>query len=167
MKCEFEGCEVDEEFPYACPDCLKAFCEKHKDAAAHICKPFNLAEANKKRVANTYAKFQEEVVNSSVPTVVDFYADWCVPCKVIEPILDKLAIEFDGKVRFRRINADSRDYEDVVGQYGTESIPTIVFFSGGKALDTKVGAAPIEVFRKWINDLLSGKGPDDMGIMAK
>ena len=75
------------------------------------------------------SSFQDEVVNSPQPVVVDFYADWCGPCKIIEPIVHKLADEYQGKVKFVKIDPDAN--QELAMQFGIMSIPTVMFFSRG------------------------------------
>ena len=93
-----------------------------------------------------------EVINSEIPVVVDFWATWCGPCKAIAPIIDELAVEFEGKVLVCKCNVDECD--DVPMDYGIRSIPTVLFFMGGEVVDRHVGAATKDVFAAKINALL-------------
>lgn len=93
-----------------------------------------------------------EVINSEIPVVVDFWATWCGPCKAIAPIIDELAVEFEGKVLVCKCNVDECD--DVPMDYGIRSIPTVLFFKGGEVVDRHVGAATKDVFAAKINALL-------------
>jgi thioredoxin len=79
-------------------------------------------------------------ITEGVSLVVDFWAPWCGPCKMIGPIIDELAGDFDGKVTFAKINVDEQ--QRIAGTNGVSSIPTILFYKGGKRVDTLVGAVP-------------------------
>ncbi len=90
--------------------------------------------------AFTDGNFEEEVLNSDVPVLVDFYADWCGPCKMIAPIVEALAKDYDGKVKIGKLDVDSNGA--TAQKYKVMSIPTIILFKDGKAVDTLVGAVP-------------------------
>ncbi|HYC12488.1 MAG TPA: thioredoxin [Nitrososphaerales archaeon] len=96
-------------------------------------------------------KFQAEVVRSDLPVVVDFYADWCGPCKMIAPVLEQLSKEYKGKAKFVKINTD--DNQELAGQFGIMSIPTVMFFSNGKVEDIVIGAVPAAVFKQKLESL--------------
>ncbi|MBI3859876.1 MAG: thioredoxin [Thaumarchaeota archaeon] len=96
--------------------------------------------------------FQEEVVKSEKPVVVDFYADWCGPCRVITPIMDQLSKEYDGKVKFVKIDTD--DNQELAAQFGIMSIPTVMLFAKGKVEDIVIGAVPSAVFKTKIDGLV-------------
>jgi thioredoxin 1 len=98
------------------------------------------------------SEFQDEVVKSERPVVVDFYADWCGPCKIIEPIVHKLAEEYNGRVKFVSIDTDAN--QELTGQFGIMSIPTVMFFSKGKVEDIVVGAVPATVLKAKVESLL-------------
>ena len=99
-----------------------------------------------KPVVVSDATFDEEVVNSEVPVLVDFWADWCAPCKMIAPIVEELAGEFDGKVKVAKLDVDSNP--KVATTYGIRGIPTLLIFSGGSPVDQVVGAVPKTVLKK-------------------
>lgn len=84
------------------------------------------------------AEFQNEVLESSIPVLVDFWAPWCGPCRVVGPIVDQIASELGGKVKVLKMNVD--DNPEVPGQLGIRSIPTLKVFSGGKEVNQMVGA---------------------------
>jgi thioredoxin 1 len=88
----------------------------------------------------TDGTFEDEVIGSDVPVLVDFWADWCAPCKIIAPIVEELAGEYDGKVKFAKLDVDTNPR--VATQYGIRSIPTLLIFSGGSPVDQVVGAVP-------------------------
>jgi thioredoxin 1 len=94
--------------------------------------------------------FEADVLNASEPVVVDFYADWCPPCKMMEPFVEQLADEYAGKVKIGKLDTDANP--DIAMRYSVSGIPTLGFFQGGKLVDRMVGypggAAPI---RDWIN----------------
>ena len=89
--------------------------------------------------------FEEEVVQSDVPVLVDFWADWCAPCKMIAPIVEDLAGEYDGKVKFAKLDVDSNP--KVATTYGIRGIPTLLIFKGGSPVDQVVGAVPKAVLK--------------------
>ena len=80
----------------------------------------------------TTAYFEEEVLNSDLPVLVDFYADWCGPCKMMAPIVEKLAEEYDGKIKVGKCNTD--DNMPLTQKYRVASIPTFIIFKGGEAV---------------------------------
>ena len=88
----------------------------------------------------TEANFEAEVLQSDLPVFVDFYADWCGPCKMMSPVIDKLAQEYDGKIKVGKVNVDENG--DLAVRYGIMSIPNMVFFKGGQPVDRVVGAIP-------------------------
>jgi thioredoxin len=95
----------------------------------------------------------QEIIDSSVLVFVDFYADWCGPCKIIAPSIDNLAHEFDGTVKFAKLNID--DNPDVAERYGVRSIPTLMIFRKGKPIRTMVGASPIGHYRGELQKVVS------------
>lgn len=94
----------------------------------------------------------EEYLNSGKPMVVDFWAEWCGPCRMVGPIIDELAQEYEGKVTIGKMDVDNND--EVVGQFGIRNIPTVLFFKDGKMVDKVVGAVPKATFVSKIDALL-------------
>lgn len=94
----------------------------------------------------------EELVNSGKPMVIDFWAEWCGPCRMVGPIIDELATEYEGKVTIGKMDVDNNN--DVVAQFGIRNIPTVLFFKDGKMVDKQVGAAQKSAFVAKIDALL-------------
>jgi thioredoxin 1 len=96
----------------------------------------------------TDANFESDVKGASGPVVVDFWAEWCGPCKMIAPALEEIAKEMQGKVTIAKLNVDENP--GVAGTYGIRSIPTLMLFKDGKMASSKVGAVPKSELKKWI-----------------
>ena len=97
--------------------------------------------------------FQEQVLKSSTPVVVDFWASWCVPCRTVSPIIDELAAEYQGKVKVGKLNVDENS--QTAGTYGIMSIPSVVVFKNGQPVKTMIGAQSKENFKKMIEETLT------------
>jgi thioredoxin 1 len=97
-------------------------------------------------------EFEKEVLQSELPTVVDFYADWCGPCQVVSPIIDSLSIEYPGRVKFAKVDTDANP--DLAEKFGVMSIPTVFIFKNGQIIERIVGAAPAAIYRKKIDTAL-------------
>jgi len=101
-------------------------------------------------VAVTDATFDAEVKNSDVPVVVDFWAEWCGPCKQIGPSLEELSSEMDGKVKIVKINVDENPNSPA--QMGVRGIPALFIFKDGQVVSNRAGAAPKAALQSWIED---------------
>lgn len=98
--------------------------------------------------AVTDATFDSDVIKADRPVVVDFWAEWCGPCKMISPALEEIAAEMDGQVTIAKMNIDEN--HDTVMKYGIRSIPTLIMFKNGEPAATQVGAAPKGKLVDWI-----------------
>lgn len=94
--------------------------------------------------------FATEVLNSDIPVVVDFWAEWCGPCKQIGPALEELSDEYDGKVKIVKVNVDENP--NAPAQFGVRSIPALFMFKDGEVVSNKIGAAPKAVLAGWIGE---------------
>ena len=99
--------------------------------------------------AVTDADFTEEVLNSDLPVLVDFWADWCGPCKMVAPIVEELANDYDGKLKVMKVDVDSSPL--TAGTYGIRSIPTLLIFKDGKPVQQVVGAVPKQMLQEKID----------------
>ena len=101
-------------------------------------------------VAVTDDSFETDVLKSDKPVVVDFWAEWCGPCKQIGPSLEEIAAEMGEEVTIAKVNID--DNPNAPSRYGVRGIPTMILFKGGEATSTKVGAAPKSAIENWIKE---------------
>ena len=102
--------------------------------------------------AVTKDNFDNEILKAQIPVVVDFYADWCGPCKMMSPLMEKLSGEYEGKVKFCKINVD--DEEELAIQNSVQSIPLFVLYKDGQVIDKAVGARAEDETREFISKAL-------------
>lgn len=108
--------------------------------------------AAKNIVTLTSQNFEAEVIKSAQPVLVDFWAEWCGPCKMLGPVLDELSSEYDGRARIGKVNID--DHQDLAVQFGIQSIPTLLVFKGGQIVGQTVGAKPKAALRQVLDAAL-------------
>lgn len=97
--------------------------------------------------------FEADVLKSETPVLVDFWAEWCTPCHMLNPILDEISKEYAGKVKVGKMNVDENI--KTPGSFNIMSIPTVILFKGGKPVSTTVGVQPKDVFKKAIDESLA------------
>ncbi len=100
----------------------------------------------------TKDNFESEVMNSDIPVLVDFYADWCGPCKMMGPVVENIAEKYAGKAKVGKVNIDEQ--EEIAGQFGIMSIPSFVFIKGGKKVDQAMGAMPASALEAKLEQIL-------------
>lgn len=100
----------------------------------------------------TDANFEELVINSDKPVMLDFWAVWCGPCRMIAPIVEEMSGEYEGKAVIGKVDVDNN--QDVAVKYGIRNIPTVLFIKNGEVVDKQVGAAPKQAFTAKLDALL-------------
>ena len=100
----------------------------------------------------TSANFDADVLGSEIPVVVDFFATWCGPCRMMAPVIEELAEEYDGKVKIGKLDVDENS--DIAARYGVMSIPTIILFKDGEIISKSVGLQDKEVLENAIKEML-------------
>ena len=106
-----------------------------------------------KAVEVTDSTFKSEVLDSSIPVMVDFWAEWCGPCKMIAPMVAELASEYEGRLKVTKVDVDKNG--NIAGQYRIMSIPSLLFFKGGQKVDQVVGAVPKQSLVNKIETILN------------
>ncbi len=97
----------------------------------------------------TTENFEAEVLKSKTPVVVDFWAEWCGPCRIFSPIIDEVSKAYEPKVKFGKLNTDENN--DIAGKYNIMSIPSVLVFEKGEVKAMSVGALPKDTFKKWLD----------------
>jgi thioredoxin 1 len=103
-------------------------------------------------IAVTDASFAEQVLGSPLPVLVDFWADWCPPCRAIAPIMRDLAAEYAGRLMVAKLNTDEQPR--TMAQYGVQGLPTLIIFQGGREVERLIGARPKRAYQERIDALL-------------
>ena len=103
----------------------------------------------------TDQNFNDEVLKSDIPVLVDFWAAWCMPCRMVGPIIEELATEYEGKVKVGKINVDENS--QIPGDFGVMSLPTVFIFKNGKPVKSIVGAQSKDNYKKEIDSILASR----------
>lgn len=105
-----------------------------------------------KPVVITDSNFEDEVLKSDKPVLVDFWAEWCGPCKLVAPVLEEIAKDYNGKVKIAKLDVDH--YQVVAARYGIRSIPTLMVFNNGEVVDQVIGAVPKPMITQKLDQVL-------------
>ena len=100
----------------------------------------------------TSDNFESEVIASEIPVLVDFWATWCGPCKMLGPVISQIADEYEGKVKVGKVNVDEE--EELAAKYGIQSIPTVLLFKGGEVVAESLGFKPLPAIKQFIDSAL-------------
>lgn len=95
--------------------------------------------------------FADEVIKSDIPVMIDFYAEWCGPCRMMSPIVEQFAKDYEGKIKIGKINVDEES--DLAMRFGVQSIPSFIFVKDGKVIDRITGALPKPVLKNYLDEL--------------
>jgi thioredoxin 1 len=109
-----------------------------------------MEELMSNEVTLTEENFEQEVINAEMPVLVDFWAEWCMPCKMVAPVLEEIADDYEGKLKVGKLNVDSEG--EIAMKYNVVSIPTILLFKDGKVVNQHVGAAPKNALENLFKD---------------
>ena len=107
----------------------------------------------------TDANFDSQVLQNDRPVLVDFWAEWCGPCRAIGPVIDELSAKFEGKAVVGKLNIDAN--QETAQRFGVESLPTVVIFQSGEIVETLVGARPLERYVLALNDAIQESHPEN------
>ena len=99
-------------------------------------------------ISSNDSNFENDVLKSDIPVVIDFWAEWCGPCKLLLPVFEELSEKYKGKIKFVKFNID--DSPEVPSKYGVRGIPNLIMFKDGKNVDSKVGAIPKNALEEWL-----------------
>jgi len=105
-----------------------------------------------KTITVTDANFEKEIIKSDIPVLVDFWAEWCMPCKMVTPILKEIAEEMEGKIKIARLDVDNSPQS--AGQYGIRSIPSLLIFKSGSVVEQIIGALPKNTIQQKIDNVI-------------
>jgi thioredoxin 1 len=94
--------------------------------------------------------FKSEVLNSKLPVVIDFWAEWCGPCRIFSPVVENISKDYENKVKFYKLNTDENP--EIAEAYNVMSIPTALLFENGEVKAISIGAVPLETFRRWLEE---------------
>ncbi|MEM4389966.1 MAG: thioredoxin [Candidatus Micrarchaeia archaeon] len=100
----------------------------------------------------TGRNFEKEVLQAKTPVLVDFWAAWCGPCRMLAPTIEELAKEYEGSIKFAKVNVDEES--ELAARYAVMSIPTLILFKDGKPVDSSVGARPKAALKAWLDSKL-------------
>ena len=102
--------------------------------------------------ATTTSRWEEDVLRSKTPVLVDFWAEWCGPCRMLAPVVEELAREYEGRIKFLKLNVDEN--QDIAMKYQIYSIPTLLLFKDGKIIGQHIGATSKDVLKRFIENSL-------------
>jgi len=97
--------------------------------------------------------YENEVINSDIPVMIDFYAEWCGPCRMMSPVVERFADEYAGKIKIGKVNVDEE--RSLALRFGIQSIPSFVFIKDGRVADTVIGAMPVSVLNRRLENLIA------------